>query len=228
MARRRLGGGAGRRPAARRRPGARPAARATPAPPADFALVLAPAPRRRGRTAGSRWPDFWVPTDRGDALDALREAHRRAAAGERVEVACRGGIGRTGTALAALAVLDGLTPADAVAWVRARLPPRARSRRPGSGGGCAGSADRTPSSGGTRRAAGPLGCPYNCTGGEWSRLRSCDQGKRAEEGNDDLVNHPLQTNKCRFQSARLRSRCLTAARRVCQPGFVIGPDPGIS
>jgi hypothetical protein len=61
-----------------------------------------------------------------------------------------------------------------------------------------------------------------------SRLRSCDQGKRAEEGNDDLVNHPLQNTKRRFQSARLRSRCLTAARRVCQPGFVIGPDPGIS
>ena len=54
-----------------------------------------------------------------------------------------------------------------------------------------------PPSGGTRRSPRPLGCPYNCTGGDWSRLRSCDQGKRAEEGNDDLVNHPLQTNKCR-------------------------------
>ncbi len=43
----------------------------------------------------------------------------------------------------------------------------------------------------------PLGCLHNYTGGEWSRLRSCGQGKRAEEGNDDLVNHPLHTNKCR-------------------------------
>jgi len=33
---------------------------------------------------------------------------------------------------------------------------------------------------------------HNYTGGEWSRLRSGDQGKRAEEGNDELVNHPLQ------------------------------------
>ncbi|HEV3505209.1 MAG TPA: protein-tyrosine phosphatase family protein, partial [Actinomycetes bacterium] len=66
-----------------------------------------------------RWADFWVPADREEALDALREAHRRARGGERVEVACRGGVGRTGTALAALAVLDGLTPRQAVGWVRA-------------------------------------------------------------------------------------------------------------
>jgi protein-tyrosine phosphatase len=45
--------------------------------------------------------------------------------GERVEVACRGGVGRTGTALAALAVLDGLVPADAVHRVRADYHRRA-------------------------------------------------------------------------------------------------------
>jgi protein-tyrosine phosphatase len=71
------------------------------------------------------WPDFGIPADRDDALDALREAHRRANAGERVEVACRGGVGRTGTALAALAVLDGLDPAAAVHWVRAHYHRRA-------------------------------------------------------------------------------------------------------
>ena len=63
--------------------------------------------------------------DRADALDALREAGRRAYAGERVEVACHGGVGRTGTALAAFAVLDGLPPARAVAWVRSRYHRRA-------------------------------------------------------------------------------------------------------
>ena len=93
--------------------------------PADFALLLAggdiPAwPHRR-----IRWPDFWIPTDRADALDALHEAHRRAQAGERIEIACRGGVGRTGTALAALAVLDGLSPRASVAWVRAAYSPRA-------------------------------------------------------------------------------------------------------
>jgi protein-tyrosine phosphatase len=64
-----------------------------------------------------RWPDFRLPADRDAALATLREAHERAAA-ERVEVACGGGVGRTGTALAALAVLSGLDPADAVDWVR--------------------------------------------------------------------------------------------------------------
>lgn len=56
-----------------------------------------------------RWPDFRLPTDRVDAQDALDEAWRRAKA-ERVEVACGGGRGRTGTALACIAVLDGVPP----------------------------------------------------------------------------------------------------------------------
>ena len=92
---------------------------------ADFALLLADGPLPGWPHRRIRWPDFWIPTDRDDALDALREAHRRAYDGERVEVACRGGIGRTGTALAALAVLDGLSPRDAVAWVRAGYHRRA-------------------------------------------------------------------------------------------------------
>lgn len=66
-----------------------------------------------------RWPDFWLPTDRALARDTLREAWERAA-GERVEIACGGGRGRTGTALACLAVLDGVPPEEAVAWIRAR------------------------------------------------------------------------------------------------------------
>lgn len=49
----------------------------------------------------------------------LVEAWERAA-GERVEFACGGGRGRTGTALACLAVLDGVPPAEAVAYVRRR------------------------------------------------------------------------------------------------------------
>ncbi|PWI18521.1 protein phosphatase [Streptomyces sp. Act143] len=65
-----------------------------------------------------RWPDFRLPADRADARDALAEVWERAA-GERVEVACGGGRGRTGTALACLAVLDGVPPGEAVAYVRA-------------------------------------------------------------------------------------------------------------
>ncbi len=65
-----------------------------------------------------RWPDLWLPLDRGVAEQILRLAWHRAA-DERVEIACGGGHGRTGTALACLAVLDGLAPGDAVAYVRA-------------------------------------------------------------------------------------------------------------
>ena len=72
-----------------------------------------------------RWPDFGIPADRDDALSALHEALGRARGGERVEVACRGGVGRTGTALAALAALDGLTAPEALAWVRAGYHHRA-------------------------------------------------------------------------------------------------------
>ena len=85
---------------------------------ADFALILADGPIPRWPHRAIRWHDFWVPSDPDDALDALHEAYRRARAGERVEVACQGGVGRTGTALAALAIIDGLTRSEAIAWVR--------------------------------------------------------------------------------------------------------------
>ncbi|WP_216206700.1 protein-tyrosine phosphatase family protein [Amycolatopsis aidingensis] len=65
-----------------------------------------------------RWPDFWLPTDRQAAAQALREAWARAEDG-RVEIACAGGRGRTGTALACLAVLDGVPAKEAVGYVRA-------------------------------------------------------------------------------------------------------------
>ncbi|MGY1839235.1 MULTISPECIES: protein-tyrosine phosphatase family protein [unclassified Modestobacter] len=64
-----------------------------------------------------RWPDFRLPAVPGDLHEALVEVWERAAT-ERVEVACTGGTGRTGTALACLAVLDGLPAARAVAYVR--------------------------------------------------------------------------------------------------------------
>ena len=66
-----------------------------------------------------RWPDFRLPADRPLAALVLREAWERAAT-ERVEIACFGGRGRTGTALACLAVLDGVPATEAVAYVRDR------------------------------------------------------------------------------------------------------------
>lgn len=71
-----------------------------------------------------RWPDFRLPADGDHARAVLMEAWERAT-DERVELACDGGRGRTGTALAYLAVLDGVPPADAVAWVREHYDSRA-------------------------------------------------------------------------------------------------------
>lgn len=71
-----------------------------------------------------RWPDFRLPADREEAYAVLREAWERSV-DERVELACRGGTGRTGTAIACLAVLDGVPADDAVAWGRAHYRPRA-------------------------------------------------------------------------------------------------------
>jgi hypothetical protein len=65
-----------------------------------------------------RWPDFRLPTDRVAAKVMLEQAWTEAAT-ERVEIACGGGRGRTGTALAVLAVIDGVSPKEAVSIVRA-------------------------------------------------------------------------------------------------------------
>jgi hypothetical protein len=70
------------------------------------------------------WPDFRLPRDPAQARRLLTEAWERAATG-RAEVACAGGRGRTGTALACLAVLDGVPAAEAVAFVRRHYHPRA-------------------------------------------------------------------------------------------------------
>ncbi|AEV82400.1 protein phosphatase [Actinoplanes sp. SE50] len=88
--------------------------------PPQFGVYLlgSPPPEFGWTTRWIRWPDFWLPSDRSEARATLREALDRAA-GERVEVACFGGVGRTGTALACLAVLDGVPATEAVAYVRA-------------------------------------------------------------------------------------------------------------
>jgi len=71
-----------------------------------------------------RWPDWRTPASTTDAVVALREAYERAET-ERVEIACGGGVGRTGTALAGRAVMAGVPQNEAVAWVRCRYHSRA-------------------------------------------------------------------------------------------------------
>jgi protein-tyrosine phosphatase len=85
----------------------------------EFGLyLLARDPRPMGWPARwARWRDFGLPADRAAVTAALVDVWHRSA-GQRVEVACHGGLGRTGTALACLAVLDGLPPRDAIRLVR--------------------------------------------------------------------------------------------------------------
>jgi hypothetical protein len=71
-----------------------------------------------------REPDFRLPSDPAAAGEAFLQAWARAA-GERVEVACGGGRGRTGTALACLAVIEGVAPGGAVDYVRRHYDRRA-------------------------------------------------------------------------------------------------------
>ncbi|GIF11674.1 protein-tyrosine phosphatase family protein [Actinoplanes teichomyceticus] len=94
-------------------------------PPRFGVYLLGSAPPEFGwETRWVRWTDFWLPADPSYAKAVLAEALRRAG-DERVEIACGGGRGRTGTALACLAVLDGVPAAEAVAFVRARYHRRA-------------------------------------------------------------------------------------------------------
>lgn len=71
------------------------------------------------------WPDFRLPRSSVDARSAFEEAHRLAAEGLRVELACGGGRGRTGTALACIAQLGGVPADQATAWVRRHYDRRA-------------------------------------------------------------------------------------------------------
>ncbi|MBP2329866.1 protein-tyrosine phosphatase [Kibdelosporangium banguiense] len=71
------------------------------------------------------WPDFLLPRDTDAAIRSIRAFHDLAKEGKQVEVACGGGVGRTGTVVACLAVLAGTPSADAVAWAREHYNHRA-------------------------------------------------------------------------------------------------------
>lgn len=88
-------------------------------PEPDFALYLLghEPPAVAWESKWIRWPDFRLPSDKTAFTEALREAWTRAET-DRVEFACYGGNGRTGTALACLAVLDGVPAKEAVVYVR--------------------------------------------------------------------------------------------------------------
>lgn len=88
-----------------------------PSPDRGVYLLGRPPPPTPWPQEWLRWPDFRLPADRPAARRLLVDVWSRLA-DERIEIACAGGRGRTGTALACLAVLDGVPPRDAVAYVR--------------------------------------------------------------------------------------------------------------
>jgi hypothetical protein len=94
-----------------------------PAP--DFGLYLDPQWAPSWPAVMLDWPDFGVPRDRDTADAQIRAAFERARAGQKVEVACIGGHGRTGTVLACMAILAGVPADAAVEWVRSTYCRRA-------------------------------------------------------------------------------------------------------
>ncbi|WUM96046.1 protein phosphatase [Streptomyces sp. NBC_00322] len=97
---------------------------AGPLPAYGVYLLGKPPPQVPWEARWLRWPDFRLPSSPDDARAALAEVWERAA-DERVEIACGGGRGRTGTALACIAVLDGVAAEAAVDFVRRNYDPRA-------------------------------------------------------------------------------------------------------
>ena len=105
----------------------------TPCVPApEFGLYLGTSRLRRRHAASLPWPQTWIPwpdfllpLDRAAAITAIRSTHTRAQTGSRVEIACNGGVGRTGTVIACLAILAGLSPTEAIPWTRSHYHPHA-------------------------------------------------------------------------------------------------------
>jgi hypothetical protein len=71
-----------------------------------------------------RWADFRLPHSTSEAVAVLGEAYERAAF-SRVEIACGGGTGRTGAAIAIVARYSGVPAEEVVEWVRANYRRRA-------------------------------------------------------------------------------------------------------
>jgi hypothetical protein len=97
---------------------------AGPRPTFAVYLLAKPPPAASWESRWLRWPDFGLPTDPEEARQVLHEAWGKTLT-ERVEIGCQGGRGRTGTALACLAVIDGVPACQAVAFVREHYHPRA-------------------------------------------------------------------------------------------------------
>jgi hypothetical protein len=87
-------------------------------PDRDYALYLDPAWSPTWKADVVAWPDRGLPGHYQTAAQQIWCAFQRARGGEGVEVGCIGGLGRTGTVLACMAILVGVATGEAVQWVR--------------------------------------------------------------------------------------------------------------
>jgi hypothetical protein len=84
----------------------------------DFGLYADYSWRPLCRAEFINWPDMREPANEQLAADAIIDAYNRAVDGQRVEIGCIGGHGRTGTILACMATIAGMTPVKAISFVR--------------------------------------------------------------------------------------------------------------
>jgi protein-tyrosine phosphatase len=94
-------------------------------PDRDYGFYLDASWRPTWNAAVIEWEDFGLPADAEATAAAICDVFHRAKHGARVEVGCIGGLGRTGTVLACMAILAGVAPGDAVEWVRDHYDPAA-------------------------------------------------------------------------------------------------------
>lgn len=94
-------------------------------PKRDFGLYLDPSWAPTWDAEVVDWPDFGLPASPKCAAKQIKNAFGRAQSGQHIEIGCIGGVGRTGTVLACMAVLSGVLPEDAVTWVRDHYHPGA-------------------------------------------------------------------------------------------------------
>ena len=103
-----------------------------------------------------RWPDFWIPVN-GPRTRSVLETALKKARNSRVDITCGGGIGRTGTALACIAVLDGIDSASAVAFIE-KTTTREQWKLRGNVGTFHGLRPHLASEGARKRSALLFGC----------------------------------------------------------------------
>jgi hypothetical protein len=94
-------------------------------PDRDHGLYFDVAWRPKWNADIADWEDMGLPRDHEATAHLIQQAFARAKQGELVELGCIGGLGRTGTALACMAVLAGVPASEAVGWVRRNYDPRA-------------------------------------------------------------------------------------------------------